>query len=140
MPVDRLWRIFADVRAWRRWNPCIWRSWIVGERLVPGAKLVLVFNPVKPRYLYKLPAAARIVELEPCERVTWEVDLPGFHALHSYRFASLGPAACRFGSWEVAEGGLYFAMRSFWLAHFRFVCESSLRGADELVRSGQPLR
>lgn len=140
MPVDRLWRIFEDVDGWRRWNPCIWRSWVVGERLVLGATLMLVFNPIRAWYLYKLPAPAKIVELEPGERVTWEVDLPGFHALHSYRFASLGSAACRFSSWEVAEGGLYFAMRSFWLAHFRYVCKSSLRGADELVRSGQPRR
>ena len=75
---------------------------------------------------------AEIVELERCERVTWEAALPGFHALHSYRFEDLGGGNCRFGSWEVAEGAAYRATRRFWLAHFRFVCSESLAGAATL--------
>jgi len=67
--------------------------------------------------------------------VTWEVSAPGFHALHSYRFAALGPEHCRFGSWEVAEGPTYRALRPFWLAHFRYVCRESLAGARMLAAS-----
>jgi len=141
LPVDCLWKRFEDVAAWREWNPCFWRSWIVGGgRLRLGARLVLIFNPLRPWLLYRLPAIATVVELVPNERVTWEVDLPGFHALHSYRFAELGPSRCSFGSWEVAEGRLYFAARRFWLAHFRYVRERSLAGASSLGRSGQPRR
>jgi hypothetical protein len=140
LPVERLWETFTDVRGWSRWNPCIWRSWLVDGRLELGARLVLVFEPIKPWLLYKLPAAARIVEFEPHERLTWEVDLAGFHALHSYRFAALGGGRCRFGSWEVAEGPTYFAVRRFWLAHFRYVCRSSLRGSLSLPGAGQPRR
>lgn len=58
--------------------------------------------------------------------------MPGFHVLHRYEIEPLGPDRCRFGSWEVAEGLMYRRLRRFWLAHFRFVCEASLRGAGEL--------
>ncbi len=60
------------------------------------------------------------------------MSAPGFHALHSYRFAELGPERCRFGSWEVAEGAAFRAIRRFWLAHFRYVCRESLAGAHSL--------
>jgi hypothetical protein len=138
MPVRRLWDVFLDVPAWPRWNPCIWRSRVRSGELREGATLVWAFNPIKPWYLYKLPATAEIVEFVPCERVTWEANAPGFHAVHSYRFAELGPDRCRFGSWEVAEGPVFRATRRFWLAHFRYVCRESLAGARSLP--GEALR
>ena len=73
------------------------------------------------------------MELERNDRVTWEVSAPGFHAVHSYRFGSLGENRCRFGSWEVAEGPTFRALNRFWLAHFNFVCRESLAGATSLV-------
>jgi hypothetical protein len=133
MSVDRLWEIFLDVPAWSQWNPCIWRSSVRGGELREGAKLVWAFNPIQRRYLYKLPAVAEIVEVFPRRRVTWEVSAPGFHALHSYRFAELGSDRCSFGSWEVAEGPSFRALRRFWLAHFRYVCTQSLSGARSLA-------
>lgn len=133
IPVGQLWDTFVDVESWARWNPCIWRSRVRGGELREGATLVWAFNPIKPRYLYKMPATARIVEMETHDRVTWEVSAPGFHALHSYRFAGIGPERSRFGSWEVAEGPAYRATRKFWLAHFRYVCSASLGGAVALA-------
>ena len=135
MPVERLWSTFADVRRWPEWNPCFWRSRVQGGELRVGARLVWAFNPIKPWYLYKMPAAAQLVAVEPCARVTWEVSFPGFHALHSYVFADLGPERSRFGSWEVAEGRLYQATSRFWIAHFRYVCRASLAGTASLARS-----
>ena len=132
MPVDRLWEIFMDVPSWPDWNPCIWRSGVRGGELRLGATLVWAFNPIRPAYLYKMPAAAKIVEFEPHDRVTWEVKAAGFHALHSYRFAAIDESNCRFGSWEVAEGPGYRSLRRFWLAHFRYVCRESLAGARTL--------
>jgi uncharacterized membrane protein len=134
LPLEQLWQTFCDVSGWHRWNPCIWRATVSDGRLAENARLVWAFNPIDRRYLYKLPAVATIVEFRPRERVTWEVALPGLHALHSYRFAELDGDRCRFGSWEVGEGMLYRAVRRFWLAHFRFVCESSLRGAAMLAQ------
>jgi uncharacterized membrane protein len=133
MPAEELWETFLDVPHWPRWNPCIWRSRVRGGELRKGATLAWVFNPIKPWYPYKMPARAEIVEFQPHDRVTWEVDAAGFHALHSYRFANLGPGRSRFGSWEVAEGLAYRATRLFWLAHFRYVCRESLAGAEALA-------
>ena len=132
IPVEELWDVFVDVERWPRWNRCVWRSRVRGGDLREGATLSWVFNPIKPWYPYKMPARAEIVELQRHDRVTWEVNAPGFHALHSYRFAGLGSRGCRFGSWEVAEGPLYRATRRFWLAHFRYVCRASLAGAASL--------
>lgn len=132
MPVARLWETFLDVPGWADWNPCIHKAKTDVGELREGAKLIWSFNPIRPAYLYKLPATAEIVEAVPEDRITWEVSAPGFHALHSYRFAPLGPDRCRFGSWEVAEGTTYRALRRFWLAHFRFVCRESLAGARSL--------
>jgi hypothetical protein len=134
MPVGRLWETFLDVPGWRRWNPCIWRARVRGGELRDGATLIWAFNPIERRYLYKLPAIAEIVEFERHDRVTWEVRMPGFHAVHAYRFAALGDERCRFGSWEVAEGPAYRRLRRFWDAHFRYVCRESLAGASKLSR------
>jgi hypothetical protein len=132
LPVEQLWQTFLDVEDWPRWNPCIWRSRVRDGELREGATLAWVFNPIKPWYPYKMPARAEIVEFLDHDRVTWEVDAPGFHALHSYRFADLGDGRSRFGSWEVAEGITFRATRHFWLAHFRYVCRASLAGAARL--------
>ena len=132
LPVERVWAIFADVERWPDWNPCFRRSSVDGGELREGATLRFAFNPIRRGLLYRLPARAEIVEAVPNDRVTWEVDAPGFHALHSYRFAALGDERSTFGSWEVAEGPTYRALRAFWLAHFRFVCRESLAGAREL--------
>ena len=124
--------LFLDVRRWPEWNCCFWRSRVRGGDVRIGATLVLAFNRIRPWCLYKLPATADIVELERHDRVTWEASAPGFHALHSYRFADLDGQRCRFGSWEVAEGPVYRATRRFWLAHFRYVCRESLTAARAL--------
>ncbi len=138
MPVDRMWQSFLDVSSWPRWNRSVWRSAVRGGELCCGARLAFAFNPIERRYLYKLPAMAKVVEFEPHDRVTWEVNLPGFHALHAYRFAAVGEERCRFGSWEAAEGAAYRGTGRFWLAHFRFVCRESLRGAQALAEQGGP--
>ncbi len=136
LAVERLWDTFLDVPRWAAWNPCIWRARVSGGELREGARLIWAFNPIQPRYLYKLPAVAEIVEVVPHDRITWEVSMPGFHAVHSYRFAALAEHRCRFGSWEVAEGPAYRALRRFWTAHFRYVCRESLAGAQTLPPTG----
>ena len=132
LSVERLWHTFADAESWPAWNPCFSRVWVRGGRLREGDSFVWLFNPIRRWYPYRLPARAKIVEWRPYERATWEVTLPGFHALHSYRFEALGPDRSRFGSWEVAEGPNYVRLRRFWLAHFRYVCRSSMEGGAAL--------
>jgi hypothetical protein len=58
--------------------------------------------------------------------------MPGFHARHAYWMEPLGPDRSRFGSWEVAEGPVYRLLRRFWVAHFAFVRDASVRGAAAL--------
>jgi hypothetical protein len=132
LTVERIWDAFADVHAWRNWNPCIAWARVSGGELKEGATLYWAFKPIRPHYLYRMPAVAKIVECDPQRKVTWEVSAPGFHAHHSYLFEPLPPDSSRFGSWEVAEGQAYRLMRRFWLAHFRFVCDQSLAGARAL--------
>jgi hypothetical protein len=141
MSVTELWQRFADVRAWPTWNPCMWTATVTGgpslaEGAVPAAGRLLVwaFNPIRRRYLYRLPAIATLVEVVPEQRMTWEVRLlPGMWARHTYWMEPLEDGGCRFGSWEVAEGPVYRLLRTFWLAHFRYVCRQSLIGAGRLA-------
>ena len=133
LPVERMWDAFADVPGWRDWNPCMAWARVSGGELKEGATLYWAFRPLRRRYLYRMPAVAKIVECEAQRKVTWEVRAVGFHARHSYLFEPLGPDSCRFGSWEVAEGPSYRLMRRFWLAHFRFVRDQSLAGARALA-------
>lgn len=128
------WQTFEDVARWPLWNKCFWRARVSRGALRRGRLLVWAFNPIRRRYLYKLPAVARLVEVIPRERVTWEVRaLPGFYARHTYWMESAGDGRCRFGSWEVAQGPVYTMLRPFWLAHFRYVRDESLVGARRLL-------
>ena len=139
--VRELWQLFANVRAWPRWNPCIWTATLTGGPSLrtgapprQGQTLVWAFNPIRRRYLYRLPAFATLVEVVPERRMTWEVTLlPGMWARHTYWMEPLEGGGCRFGSWEVAEGPVYRLLRRFWLAHFRYVCKQSLIGARRLA-------
>jgi pimeloyl-ACP methyl ester carboxylesterase len=133
LPLERLWEVFADAESWPTWNPCFARVWVRRGELHEGDRFAWLFNPIRWWYLYRMPVVARLVEWRPRERVTWEVSLPGFHARHSYRFAARGADGSRFGSWEVAEGAAYERLRAFWLAHFHYVCRSSLAGAESLA-------
>ena len=140
MPVERLWDAFTDVARWPRWNHCFRWARLRGSGLQQGATLVWVFNPIRPWLPYCMPALARIVHVEPLRRVTWEVSMPGFHALHSYLFEDAGDGTSRFGSWEVADGAGYRALKPFWREHFRYVCRESLEGARRLARRSVGVR
>jgi glyoxylase-like metal-dependent hydrolase (beta-lactamase superfamily II) len=131
IPADTLWRAFDRPWLWPRWNECFF--WVRNRRLRLGDRLVWCFEPIKAGYLYKMPAIARIVELEEGRKVTWEVTaLPGFYARHSYTIEDLGNGRSRFGSWEKACGRGFRLTRGFWLRHFTFVKNRSLEGARAL--------
>jgi hypothetical protein len=115
IPVADLVGLFRHTKWWPRWNRCFY--WVRNHDLVQGQQLVWCFEPIRPQYLYKLPAVARIAEVEPRRRVTWEVTaLPGFFARHTYRMEDLGGGSSRLGSWEQATGASLRVVRRFWLA------------------------
>jgi hypothetical protein len=131
IPADVLWECFRHANWWPRWNACMW--WALNDDLVLGQQLIWAFEPLQWWYLYRLPGMATLVEVEPGRKVTWEVTvLPGLFARHSYTIEELGNGRSRFGSWEQAMGPSFRALNFFWLAHFVFVKDESLKGAQRL--------
>jgi hypothetical protein len=131
VPIDVLWACFANSNLWPRWNECMF--WVLNRDLVLGQRLIWAFEPMKWWYLYKLPGVATLVEVEPRRKVTWEITaLPDFYARHKYFMEDLGHGRSRFGSWEKAMGPTFHALQSFWVAHFVFVKDESLKGAQLL--------
>ncbi len=131
IPAEVLWACFRHANWWPRWNPCMW--WALNDDLVLGQQLIWAFEPIQWWYLYRLPGLATLVEVEPQRKVTWEITvLPGFYARHTYSIEDLGNGRSRFGSWEKATGLTFQALKFFWLAHFVFVKDESLKGAQDL--------
>jgi hypothetical protein len=131
IPTGVLWELFTQANQWPRWNACFY--WAANRDLAAGANLVWCFQPIRWWYLYKFPAIARIVEVEPADHVTWHVTaVPGFFARHTYSVEDLGAGRTRFSSWEQAMGPEFRLTRGFWIAHFVFVRDRSLEGAKLL--------
>jgi len=87
-------------------------------------------------FFSQMPAIAKIIELEPLQKVTWEVTiLPGFYARHTYYMEDLGNGRTRFGSWEKATGWSFRLMKWFWIPHFVFVKDCSLEGTRLLEKT-----
>lgn len=137
IPTDVLWESFRHPYLWPRWNKCFFYA--KNRDLVLGKQLIWVFQPIKWYYLYKMPAIAKIVEVEPNRKVTWQVTaFPGMYARHTYHMEPLPNGGSRFGSWEQAMGWGFRLIRKFWIAHFTFVKDESLIGAkrlEEIYRS-----
>ena len=131
IPIATLWDAFTGANNWPRWNDCFF--WVRNKNLVQGQHLIWTFQPIKPWLPYKMWAIANIVEYVPQQRVTWEVTaLPGMYARHTYHVEDLGNGRTRFGSWEQGMGWGFRPMRWFWLKHFTFVKDESLKGALRL--------
>src|SRR5258708_10194800 len=62
IPIATLWEGFRHANYWPRWNKCFF--WARNPELVLGKQLVWAFQPIKPWYLYKMWATAKIVEVE----------------------------------------------------------------------------
>ncbi len=131
IPIATMWASFVHSNLWPRWNKCFF--WAKNKELVLGQHLIWTFQPIKPWLPYKMWAIANIVELIPQQKVTWEVvALPGMYARHTYHMEDLGNDRTRFGSWEQGMGWGFRPMRWFWLKHFTFVKDESLKGAVAL--------
>ncbi|HEY1370476.1 MAG TPA: SRPBCC family protein [Gaiellaceae bacterium] len=131
VPVQELWRCFSRPDLWPRWNDCF--LWVHNRSLDVGHQLVWAFQPIKPEYLYKMPAIAKIVEVEREQRATWEVvAVPGMYARHTYSMEPAGEGRSAFSSWEQAMGPGFRLTGKFWVAHFEFVRDRSLAGAQKL--------
>lgn len=133
VPIAVFWECFRKANYWPRWNRCFFSTH--NRDLVLGRQLIWAFQPIRPRYLYKMCAIAKIVEMELKSKVTWEVTaLPGMYARHTYHLEDLGSGRTRFASWEQATGWGFNLFKNFWIAHFTFVKNRSLEGAAMLER------
>ncbi len=131
IPIDIFWECFRRANYWPRWNKCFF--WGHNRDLKIGKHLIWAFQPIKPQYLYKMWSIANIVEVEDRKKVTWEVTaLPGMYARHTYHVEDLGNGRTRFGSWEQGTGGGFNLIKKFWIIHFTFVKDESLKGAAML--------
>lgn len=131
IPIDTLWEAFVHANDWPRWNDCFF--WVRNKSLVKGQHLIWTFQPIKPWLPYKMWSIANIVEYVPRQKVTWEVTaLPGMYARHTYHVEDLGNGRTRFGSWEQGMGWGFRMVRWFWIRHFTFVKDESLKGASRL--------
>jgi glyoxylase-like metal-dependent hydrolase (beta-lactamase superfamily II) len=134
VPIEILWENFTHPNIWHCWNDCFF--WVFNGELELGKQLIWCFQPIRRWYFYKMPAIAKIIELEPLQKVTWEVTiLPGFYARHTYYMEDLGNGRTRFGSWEKATGWSFRLMKWFWIPHFVFVKDSSLEGTRLLEKT-----
>ena len=133
IPINELWECFTHANWWSHWNKCFF--WAHNKQLILGEKLIWCFQPIRWWYFYKLPATAKIVEVEQEKKVTWEVTVvPGMYARHTYHMEDMGNGRSRFGSWEKAYGWGFRLSKGFWLAHFTFVKDLSLEGAKTLEK------
>ncbi|MBW4631575.1 MAG: hypothetical protein KME30_06650 [Iphinoe sp. HA4291-MV1] len=133
VPINIMWETFVSPNTWHQWNQCFFRAF--NHELVLGQQLIWFFQPIRGLFLYKMPAIAKIVELEDKRKVTWEVTiLPGFYARHTYYMEDLGNGRTRFGSWEKATGWSFRLLKWFWIPHFVFVKNRSLEGARFLEK------
>ncbi|MEM7727107.1 MAG: MBL fold metallo-hydrolase [Cyanobacteria bacterium P01_A01_bin.45] len=131
IPIEVMWEHFMHPNRWNRWNDCFF--WALNSKLQLGEQLIWCFQPIRSWFLYKMPAIAKIIELQHEEKVTWEVTiLPGFYARHTYYMEDLGDGTTRFGSWEKATGWSFRLLKWFWIPHFIFVKNRSLAGAKVL--------
>jgi len=131
IPASEFWGLFQRPTLWPRWNSCFY--WARNLDLVQDDHLTWIFQPIRTRYLYKMPATASIAEAVTGARVTWHVTaLPGFFARHTYHLEEIDANKSRFGSWEQAMGPSFRRTAGFWLAHFQFVLDRSLEGAIKL--------
>ena len=62
IPVSLLWQTFTNARKWPKWNKCFF--WVHNRDLIQDRKLIWIFQPVRWWMLYKMPAMAKIVEVE----------------------------------------------------------------------------
>lgn len=136
IPVDVLWKFFSQANLWPRWNKCF--TWVHNRDLQLGRQLIWSFEPIRKWYLYKMPAMAKIAEVENERKVTWEVTaFPGMYARHTYHVEDLGNGRTRFGSWEKGMGPGFRLTKWLWVPHFTFVKDRSLEGArflEEIYR------
>ena len=82
-PMPIVWAVFSALEEWDLWNTaCQSCHLIEGEEMAAGASFSFVVRP----FTLPIKVKPRITECEPGQKVVWEGERLGIHAVHTWSF------------------------------------------------------
>ena len=82
-PMPVVWAVFSALEEWDEWNiACQSCHLIEGEEMAEGACFSFVVRP----FTLPIKVKPRIIECHPGEKVVWEGERLGIHAVHTWTF------------------------------------------------------
>ena len=82
-PLSIVWNIFSRLEEWDDWNTACQSCHLVeGEEMETGACFSFVVRP----FTLPIKVKPRITECEPGQKVVWEGERLGIHAVHTWTF------------------------------------------------------
>ncbi|MDH3557925.1 MAG: SRPBCC family protein [Deltaproteobacteria bacterium] len=85
-PLSIVWNIFSRLKEWDDWNTaCQSCHLIEGEEMAAGACFSFVVRP----FTLPIKVKPRITECEPGQKVVWEGERLGIHAVHTWTFREI---------------------------------------------------
>jgi len=83
-PMSIVWAVFSTVEEWDDWNTaCQSCHLIEGEEMGAGACFSFVVRPLTP---LPIKVNSQITTCEPGEKVVWDGERLGIHAVHTWTF------------------------------------------------------
>ena len=83
-PMSIVWAVFSNVEEWDDWNTACQSCHLVeGEEMGAGACFSFVVRPFSP---LPIKVNSQITTCEPGEKVVWEGERLGIHAVHTWAF------------------------------------------------------
>jgi hypothetical protein len=82
-PMSVVWAVFSSLEEWDDWNTaCQSCQLIEGEKMAAGACFSFMVRP----FTLPIKVKPRITECQPEQRVVWEGESLGIHAVHTWIF------------------------------------------------------
>ena len=82
-PLTIVWNIFSRLEDWDDWNTACQSCHLVeGQEMAAGACFSFVVRP----FTLPIKVEPRITECEPGQKVVWEGERLGIHAVHTWTF------------------------------------------------------
>jgi len=82
-PLAIVWSVFSRLEEWDDWNTACQSCHLVeGEEMLAGACFSFVVRP----FTLPIKVEPRITDCEPGQKVVWEGERFGIHAIHTWTF------------------------------------------------------
>jgi hypothetical protein len=82
-PMSVVWAVFSSLEEWDDWNTACQRCQLIeGEKMAAGACFSFMVRP----FTLPIKVKPRITECQPGQRVVWEGESLGIHAVHTWIF------------------------------------------------------